>query len=316
MKVVDLMRPDGRVFLKSEWGPIGDEWPCVSFTKKSVGDRLRSDFRPGRDVLIYVGTTNAEMTKNPAHRARLLSAVVIQPNQVLETRKIVPRNIWENSVAQWGKDRWPHAMAVTRAATMVDDPLPSAREIIPKAYRSFSEMANRGGVVEATGEERDAVLKLPVKEIELTLSEDVSGYLDLISVVSNDLEVGVKQEVTRMASAIQNRVKTGGEAGVRINPLRSAPNISDLIMLLSSKWKNQNGACALCGGPLSARGQNPMLQASPDRIDSENGAYDDENVQITHLACNLAKNQYGDDQFFEWLDTVRGESLDSDTELV
>ena len=59
-----------------------------------------------------------------------------------------------------------------------------------------------------------------------------------------------------------------------------------------------------------------MLQASPDRIDSENGAYDDENVQITHLACNLAKNQYGDDQFFEWLDTVRGESLDSDTELV
>ncbi|MBT3361588.1 MAG: hypothetical protein HN403_18345 [Rhodospirillales bacterium] len=176
MKVVDLMRPDGRVFLKSEWGPIGDEWPCVSFTKKSVGDRLRSDFRPGRDVLIYVGTTNAEMTKNPAHRARLLSAVVIQPNQVLETRKIVPRNIWENSVAQWGKDRWPHAMAVTRAAAMVDDPLPGAREIIPMAYRSFSEMANRGGVVEATGEERDAVLKLPVKEIELTLSEDVSGY--------------------------------------------------------------------------------------------------------------------------------------------
>lgn len=69
MKIHDMMQDQGRVFLKSEWGQIGDEWPCVSFTKKTVGDRLRAEFRPGRDILIYVGTTNAEFTEEPDHPA-------------------------------------------------------------------------------------------------------------------------------------------------------------------------------------------------------------------------------------------------------
>jgi hypothetical protein len=38
-----------------------------------------------------------------------------------------------------------------------------------------------------------------------------------------------------------------------------------------------------------------MLQPSPDRIDSKNVAYDDANLHVTHLPCNLAKNQYGID---------------------
>ena len=58
-----------------------------------------------------------------------------------------------------------------------------------------------------------------------------------------------------------------------------------------------------------------MLQASANRIDRENGAYDDENVQITHLACNLAKNKYGAGQFLEWLDTVRGEDIEPEGEI-
>ncbi len=62
-----------------------------------------------------------------------------------------------------------------------------------------------------------------------------------------------------------------------------------------------------------------MLQASADRIDSGNPFYSEENAQITHLACNLAKNQYGTDQFLEWLDVVRGKtefSLEEDTKGV
>lgn len=93
MQISEMMASEGRVFLKSEWAPINDYWPCVSFTKRSVGDRLRRDFVPGRDVLIYVGTTNPELTAQPEHRSRLLSAVVIEPNQILETRKIVPVEI-------------------------------------------------------------------------------------------------------------------------------------------------------------------------------------------------------------------------------
>lgn len=53
-----------------------------------------------------------------------------------------------------------------------------------------------------------------------------------------------------------------------------------------------------------------MLQSSADRIDSANGAYDDTNVWITHLACNWAKNQYGVEQFEDWLSTIHGVNSD------
>ena len=121
MRVSDMMKPDGRVFLKSEWGQISDEWPCVSFTKLSVGDRLRREFIAGRDILVYAGTTDTETTRLPEHRSRLISAITIEPNQILETRKIVPPDVWANSNAQWG-DRWPHSMAVVAAASMIGPP--------------------------------------------------------------------------------------------------------------------------------------------------------------------------------------------------
>jgi hypothetical protein len=105
--VADLMEPVGRVFLKSEFGPIGDRWPCFSFTRKLVGDRLRAEYRPGRDIVIYVGTTDPKMTENPDHRSRLISAVSVRPNQILDTHKIVPETQWQATVAQFGEDRWP-----------------------------------------------------------------------------------------------------------------------------------------------------------------------------------------------------------------
>ncbi|OAG73917.1 hypothetical protein A0J51_01390 [Gluconobacter japonicus] len=42
-----------------------------------------------------------------------------------------------------------------------------------------------------------------------------------------------------------------------------------------------------------------MLQPSRDRIDSNNEAYDEQNVHITHLTYNLAKSKYGTDDFEE-----------------
>ena len=131
MLVSDMMEPSGRVFMKSESGPIGDRWPCFSFTKKTVGERLRADFRPGRDIIIYVGTTNTETTENPDHRSRIISAVSIEPKQVLETSQIVPADEWKATLARYGSDPWPHAMAVTDAALMMGPPFPEARVVTP-----------------------------------------------------------------------------------------------------------------------------------------------------------------------------------------
>ena len=116
-----------------------------------------------------------------------------------------------------------------------------------------------------------------------------------------------------MASLIHDRVKRGGDLSVKINPLRTAPNISDLVLLITRKWQQgQGGRCALCGGKLIAGTRNAMLQTSADRIDSDNGSYDDDNVQITHLACNLAKNKYGVDEFEDWMTVIRGVDLGSE----
>jgi hypothetical protein len=182
-----------------------------------------------------------------------------------------------------------------------------ARELIPNAYRSFAEFANRGDVVEALGIERDAAMRLPVVQINLVLRDDVIDYVKLRGTFGADVDKAINAEVTRMAQLIIDRVKRGGEPGVRINPLRVAPNFSELYQLLLQKWKDgQSGLCSLCGGKLVTGGTNGMLQPSGDRIDNGNGAYDEGNVQITHLACNWAKNQYGAEEFEDWIAVIRG----------
>ncbi|GGL35932.1 hypothetical protein [Caulobacter rhizosphaerae] len=305
MILSDMMAPDGRVFLKSEWAQIGDGWPCLSFTKSSVFRRLRADFRPEHDVLLYVGTSG-EDTDDPNHRSRLISAVVVQPSQMLETRKIVPPEAYALAMARFGVDRWPHAVAVIKAANLVGPPFPSARELVPDAYRSLGA-ENRGQVAEVVGAERLAVLSLAVVPLELRFSPDVAAYMALAKALGRQTPKSINTEATRMAALILNRVANGGEMTTRMNPIRTAPDFSVLFALLVRKWQEgQGGACALCRGPLVAQTTNAMLQPSADRIVSENPAYDDENVQITHLACNLAKNKWGAEHFDEWAAVIRG----------
>lgn len=307
MQVRDLMKPDGRVFLKSVFGQISDEWPCVSFSRSSVGTMLRQEFVPGRDILIYVGTLNGNLTEDPEHRGRLLAAVMIEPSQVLETRRIISKNFWSNLGEQW-----PHAMAVLKAAVMEGPPYPKAHDVIPNAYRQFALMENRGGIVEAIGKERAAVMALPITPLALHLSPDVQAYINIRASVS-ETPKSIREEATRMADLIINRVRTGGTQRVVTNANRTAPNISDLFSMLTRKWQvDQRGLCALCGGLLLPGTKNKMLQPSADRIDSNNESYDEQNVHITHLACNLAKNKYGTDEFEEWLMALRGNDLRSE----
>lgn len=305
MILSDMMGPEGRVFLKSEWGQVGDGWPCVSFTKTSVFRRLQSDFKPGRDVLLYVGTTGLD-TEDPNHRARLISAVVVLSGQMLETRKIVPPEAYRLALERFNdEEAWPHAVAISQAANLRGPPYPSVRELAPKAYATLGR-ENRGQIVEVLDDERIALLDLAVEPMELRFSPDVAAYLQLARAVSGQTPKSINQEATRMAHRIIARVNGGGEVSTRVNPIRTAPQLAELFSLLVRKWQeDQRGACALCGGPLLAHTTNRMLQASADRIDSLNPAYDDENVQITHLACNWAKNAYSTAEFCDWAATVK-----------
>jgi hypothetical protein len=94
MKVRDIVGDGGRIFVKSEWAPLADEWPAVSFGKLSVGNFLRQQYRRNTDLIVYVGTSDSKKTKDEQHRKRLLSAMRIDPSRILDTQKLVHAETW------------------------------------------------------------------------------------------------------------------------------------------------------------------------------------------------------------------------------
>ena len=152
--------------------------------------------------MIYVGTQNRELTEDPDHRARMIAAVVVEPKQLLETRKIIAPEFWTAR-----GEKWPLAMAVARAATLNSPPFPRAHDVAPEAYRSFGNVENRGGIVEAVEREREAVMILAADALELHLAPDVAAYIGLCASYSAEVPKSLQQEVYRMANLIIDRVR-------------------------------------------------------------------------------------------------------------
>ena len=131
---------------------------------------------------------------------------------------MISREAW----SQYGGERWPLSMPVLTAALMNGPPFPKAHNLIPNAYSSFGIVENRGGVIEATGAEREAVMALEVSMLELHLSPDVQAYINIRASVS-ETPKSIRQEATRMANLIIARVNSGGDERVVKNALRTAP---------------------------------------------------------------------------------------------
>lgn len=121
--------------------------------------------------------------------------------------------------------------------------------------------------------------------------------------------VTLETEIKRMAKGILNRVKQGGQNRNHVLPIRTAQNRKILELLMCQKWTEQVGKCALCDRQIPVSTTNSMLKMSPDRIDSYNPAYDESNLQITHLGCNWAKNKCSRDEYHEWLNMLRIDDL-------
>src|SRR6185437_6729659 len=170
---------------------------------------------------------------------------------------------------------------------------PVAPALIPNTYRLLGKMWNLGNVVEVVDAERDALLQLEIVPVELQLQDAALAFDDKRSVLS--LDASIRREIGRIASILIERAKRGGTESVRTNPARLVD--SDIQILLAKKWQEQKGCCPLCGGALVIGGTNKLLQASADRIDSGLPSYDSKNVHITHLGCNLAKNDVSTAEF-------------------
>jgi len=295
-----------RFFMKSEWAPISARWPALSFSKSSVAEFLRNEYDPNRDFILYAGTTDPRRTEAEEHRSNLLSVLIALPGDPVRTRELVPWTSWQ-AVLTAQHMAWPWSLPVQCAWTLTC--FPSARGTTPIAYASLGKLRNWGKLVEVIGDERSALLDLPIRWVDLPqparLREAAARrtFLDTLR-----QEPNLNQEVTRMAGLIQGRVGPGG-LGRRTVPERTIPADvgARLPELLCSKIEEQGHLCALCHRPLRFGSANKMLKCSPDRIDSSDPSYGPENLQITHLACNLAKNDGSTEEFEEWVLLVGGD---------
>ncbi len=302
--VSDIAFEDSRFFLKSEWGPISDYWPALSFSKRSVGDDLNQDYNPAKDFIVYAGTSNPSRTTVPEFRQAILSLLIVEPGELIPTEKLVPWENWQKLLEEHNKN-WPFSFGVRAGWNFTG--FPSAKELTPSAYRALGVRSNWGGVSEIVGDERQALFSRSIEWVELPNREVVtktSGTRDMIRDLKEN--PNLNSAITRMQGLIQGRL--GPERQVRMTkPERRIPVGTDLIRLLYEKLDEQRNLCALCGKLMLLDTTKKLLQVSPDRKDSSNPSYGADNLQITHLACNLAKNDGTTEDFEDWLQIILDE---------
>jgi hypothetical protein len=301
MRLRDLIKTDGKIFIKSEWEPASASWPAVSFSKRTVGETLRREFQPGRDAIVIIGTLNS-VTTEPQHQGRLLSVLSVEPNQILETRECIPAESWERAQKDH-RGRWFWSLPALEIFEI--EGFPSAYDLIPKSYSLLGLMANRANVVEVEREEREAVLDVVLVPVTFVRPTGASKFAAPRTLLNLSQEI--RWEIGRMVGNILNRVARSGVEEKTVNPIRTACGETDLNIMFGEKWDEQKGLCFLCNGPLATKSSNSLLQPSPDRINSQDPAYSKANTCITHLGCNLAKNQWSVAEFEDWLVVVRGD---------
>lgn len=307
--VGDIASINSRFFLKSEWGPISKIWPALSFSKRSVGDYLYKEYDPARDFIVYAGTSNSTRTENPLHRQRLLSILIAEPGDPIPTEKLVPWDSWQDALKKHDK-AWPYSFGVRAGWTLTE--LPWARDVVPVAYSSLGIRRNWGGVSEILGSERDALFPLLLTWVELPNREVVlatSSARDRIREIREN--VSLSSALARMQTLIQGRLGPSRSVWQQTPP-RSLPAGTNLTFLLQDKLEEQKKLCALCGKLMRLDTTKKLLQCSPDRIVSTNPSYGADNLQITHLACNLAKNDGTTEDFEEWLALISGDMIDAE----
>jgi hypothetical protein len=231
----------------------------------------------------------------------------------MRTADLVPPEVWAETSREF-RGRWQYALSVIRAADISGPPFPDAHRLVPTAYSLLGHPANFGTTVEVVGAERAAVMDIEISEIKFNLPKRVLDYLAAQSAISPTRDKSVQQHLTRLARLIIGRVERGGELVGGVYPIRHAPNISELLTVLTAIWDRQKGECPICEGQVKLTSEHSMLQPSADRIDSGNANYDAQNVQITHLGCNYAKNKFGMADVQDWLDVVRHEDDEAQAE--
>lgn len=118
MKLSDISAGDTRLTVKSEFGPLNEHWPALSFSSRKIAGDFARHYRRDRDFVLFVGTGDPDKTGNINHRQRLLSVGVVEPRTPITTKDIVPAESWEDSTRKWG-ERWEWSLPILKAYDVI-----------------------------------------------------------------------------------------------------------------------------------------------------------------------------------------------------
>jgi hypothetical protein len=293
----ELIGATSRLYAKSEWAPASTEWPALSFSRRAVANAFSGIYTRGTDFVISVGTSNPKDTQNPEHRQRLLSIVDVEPKIIISTADLVDPEAWRR--AQQGHPaRWSLSMPIVRAWSF--DGFPDARQYMTATYQKFANPTTRGRPIPVEDADHETLLRLAITPTEIP--PRIEEQLQKTIIPADKL---LNREIVRVIDNIMNATARSHVVHVGFYPDRRSLSYTDLLQLIQGRWYAQTGCCNLCGCPIELGGKNPLLKMSPDRIDSTNKSYDVANVHLTHVGCNLAKNDASIMEWQEYLAVVR-----------
>jgi hypothetical protein len=296
LKLGEILKPESRVWAKPVWSLPTPGARVIAFGREHLARHLERSARPEVDYVLNVGTTG-EKTRDPAHRRKLLSITSLVP-QVMRTIDIIGPEQYAIWIEKHGRG-WDWGLPA-KSAWIIRD-LPESDGVIPGLQTKFGYGSGEVGVPELSKEEIGRLADLEIVPFEFSVPIfDPKGVAALAeSTRTERLAVG------RMVALIRSRVMRSGRDQLSISPTRTISE-TDLHLMLTTVASRQKWRCAVCDGPIDKGGEtNRLAQPSPDRIRSDLDSYDEDNIQVTHLACNLAKNNQSDevirDFYRQWL---------------
>ena len=286
----DLLLPNSRVFLKSEYGPVSQDWPAASFSDVQYAKQLAAIMKADQDLILFSGTQSQPTPEQ--YQGKLMCIFHVYPGPPIDSGLVVdPAAL----AAFQGGDKKRFAFSLPTSVAWSLPELPSARKLLGETYSRIGLGTSRQSYVEVPRERIDRLRALLVQRIPIATPQlHEAGLLT----PQNELDRHLSQMLARLlARAQQSGAEQTREVPTRIVELTKAQ--------LRDMWDKQQGRCRLCGALIPLDTANPLLLPSADRLDNGNVHYSIENTQLTHRACNLGRNIGSVEQFNEWLDITR-----------
>jgi hypothetical protein len=164
MQLREFASKESEFFLKSVYGPLGEEWPAMSFTQPQLATYLHQRYRPASDFILYTATAG-DTTEAEEQRGRLLSVLTIDLTKVYPTPDIVSDESW-----RWAQDKYPGQWALSFAVLRGwnFDPPPLSASVLPNSYSLMGQYPHRGMVYRIPRDELAPLMDLPVTEVPLS----------------------------------------------------------------------------------------------------------------------------------------------------